>query len=44
MHDRGATVGMLFVAADNGPAIALYESLGFTVHRTDRAYVRNLDP
>jgi mycothiol synthase len=44
MHERGAPVGMLFVAADNAPAIALYTSLGFTVHRTDRAYVRDLDP
>jgi mycothiol synthase len=44
MHERGALVGMLFVAADNTPAIALYASLGFAVHRTDRAYVRDLDP
>ena len=42
VHTRGAPVGMLFVAADNAPAIALYSSLGFTVHRTDRAYVRDL--
>jgi mycothiol synthase len=43
MHRRGAAVGMLFVAADNAAAIALYTSLGFAVHRTDRAYVRDLD-
>jgi mycothiol synthase len=42
MHERGAPVGTLFVAADNAPAIALYTSLGFTVHRTDRAYVRDI--
>jgi mycothiol synthase len=42
MHERGAPVGMLFVAADNEPAIALYTSLGFTTHRTDRAYVTDL--
>ena len=43
MHERGAPIGMLFVAADNDPAIALYTALGFVVHRTDRAYVRELD-
>jgi mycothiol synthase len=43
MHERGATVGMLFVAAENHGAVALYESLGFTVHRTDRAYVHDID-
>lgn len=35
---RGVTTGMLFVAADNEPALKLYRSLGFTVHRVDRAY------
>jgi mycothiol synthase len=35
---RGITTGSLFVAADNAPALKLYRSLGFTVHRTDRAY------
>jgi mycothiol synthase len=44
VHDRGAPLGMLFVAADNEPALALYGSLGFTVHRTDRAYVHDIDP
>jgi len=43
MHERGAALGMLFVAAENHGAIALYESLGFTVHRTDRAYVHDID-
>jgi len=38
LSDRGITTGMLFVAADNQPALKLYRSLGFTVHRTDRAY------
>jgi mycothiol synthase len=42
MYERGAPVGMLFVAADNEPALALYRSLGFTIHRTDRAYVREI--
>jgi mycothiol synthase len=39
---RGITTGMLFVAAENAPALALYRALGFTVHRTDRAYVRTI--
>jgi mycothiol synthase len=34
----GITTGSLFVAAENAGALALYRSLGFTVHRTDRAY------
>jgi mycothiol synthase len=42
MHQRGAPVGMLFVAAENESALALYEWLGFVVHRTDRAYVRDI--
>ena len=42
MHERGAAVGMLFVAADNEGALALYQSLGFVVHRTDRAYVHHI--
>jgi mycothiol synthase len=44
VHRRGAPVGMLFVAADNAGARALYTSLGFTVHRTDRAYVHDVEP
>jgi mycothiol synthase len=35
---RGVTTGELFVAAENTAAVRLYRSLGFTVHRTDRAY------
>ncbi len=37
-HERGIDTGSLFVAADNEPALRLYRSLGFDVHRTDRAY------
>ena len=40
LHQRGVGIGMLFVAADNPGALALYRSLGFEVHRTDRAYAR----
>jgi mycothiol synthase len=38
VNARGVEIGMLFVAADNEPALKLYRSLGFTVHRVDRAY------
>jgi mycothiol synthase len=38
VHERGVDTGSLFVAAENERAVALYRSLGFTVHRTDRAY------
>jgi mycothiol synthase len=39
LHGRGLAVGMLYVEADNDPAVRLYRDLGFTVHCTDRAYV-----
>ena len=39
VHERGFSVAMLFVAGDNTGAIALYRSLGYETHRTDRAYV-----
>jgi mycothiol synthase len=42
--ERGATVGMLFVAAENTPARRLYESLGFKVVRVDRAYTIEVAP
>ena len=38
VRHRGVDTGSLFCAADNTGALHLYESLGFTVHRTDRAY------
>ena len=38
VHERGVTTGSLFVAAENTGALKLYESLGFAVHRIDRAY------
>ncbi len=36
--DRGVGVTNLYVDDNNAPAIGLYESLGFTIHRTRRAY------
>jgi mycothiol synthase len=39
---RGITVGMLFVDADNAAAVGLYHSLGFSLHRVDRAYARTV--
>src|SRR5262249_49248247 len=41
---RGVTVGMLYVDADNEAGIALYSKLGFTIHRTDRAYTGEVAP
>ncbi len=35
---QGITVGMLYVDADNAPAVHLYRSLGFALDHVDRAY------
>jgi mycothiol synthase len=35
---RGVEIGMLYVDAANTAALTMYEGLGFTVHRTDRAF------
>jgi mycothiol synthase len=42
VHQQAVDTGMLFCAADNAPALKLYRSLGFTIHRLDRAYVRDV--
>jgi mycothiol synthase len=42
VHEREIAIGMLFVAADNAGALALYRSLGFESHRADRAYTREV--
>jgi len=36
---RGCPTCVLYVAAANAPAVGLYESIGFVVHRTDTALV-----
>ena len=42
-HDQGATSLFLEVGVDNGPAIGLYESLGFERVGTRRAYYTRAD-
>ncbi|MEX2255392.1 MAG: mycothiol synthase [Acidimicrobiia bacterium] len=42
LHEHGATCGMLFVDAANAKAVTLYDELGFTISRTDRAYARDV--
>jgi len=44
LADRGMHTGMLFVDGANDAAVHLYESLGFTTHRCDRAYEREIRP
>jgi mycothiol synthase len=38
----GITTGMLYVDADNTPAVTLYEQLGFRIHSTNGAFVADV--
>ena len=40
---QGIGLGMLFVDAANGPAVGLYEALGFATTRTDRMFARVIE-
>jgi mycothiol synthase len=40
----GATVGMLFVDAENTRAVSMYNALGFTTHYVQRAFVGDISP
>jgi mycothiol synthase len=44
LAERGVRTGMLFVDGNNEAALRLYEALGFTTHRLDRAYEREVVP
>ncbi len=40
LRDRGLDAVLLYVEADNAPAVRVYERLGFTVHAADVNYAR----
>lgn len=40
LHDRGLDTVLLYVEADNAPAVRVYERLGFGVHAADVNYAR----
>ncbi len=39
LHQQGLVTGMLYVEADNLPAVKTYQRLGFSIVRTDRAWL-----
>jgi mycothiol synthase len=42
LHEHGLRTGMLYVEADNAPALGLYESMGFAEHQSHRWWRRSL--
>ena len=44
LHQQGLQTGMLYVEADNTPAIRTYEKLGFSIVRTDKAWSSPVEP
>ncbi len=44
LHRRGLAIGMLYTESTNEPALRLYRDLGFSLHSSDRAYLRHVSP
>jgi mycothiol synthase len=44
LSGQGLTVGMLYVDADNAPALTMYRSMGFIEDHVDRAYLGQFGP